>query len=310
MADRQACRRWSAARRSPSAYPPAWRASRPARSAAEGGGHFAGPPPRLDGHRGVEHVQIPGDGTGVHRLAQRPARPVPQQADDAGVARDAQFRRPRLQPGGVGQRPLRVAAQQRQPPGEQAVLQLQPPAENQVDLVLQDRQRLRQPRLRPLRIAGVQALLGQILQGGDGDLRGSLALRHLQRLGVVVERLLRRAQVAQHPAGEVHRAAAEARPRCAARPSCRCRPPRRRPRPRPSRRVRAPRSRRGRPARRPGRPGPARRARDAAQAWRPHPAGWPCRARWFPATGRFPAHRRDAPGHSRRRRAPPRPGPP
>jgi len=61
---------------------------------AEGGGYLAGPPPCLDGHRGVEQVQIRGDGTGVHGLSQRPARPVPQQAGDAGVARDAQFRRP------------------------------------------------------------------------------------------------------------------------------------------------------------------------------------------------------------------------
>ena len=89
------------------------------------------------------------------------------------------------------------------------MFQLQPPPENQV--TPQQRLRLRQPRLRGVRVAGLQALLGEILQGGDGDLRGALALRHLQRLGVAVERFGPGAQVAQHPAGEVHRAAREAR---------------------------------------------------------------------------------------------------
>ena len=87
------------------------------------------------------------------------------------------------------------------------MFQLQPPPENQV--TLQQRQCLRQLRLRAVVVAGLQALLGEILQGGDGDLRGALPARHLQRLGMAVERFGPGTQVAQHPAGEVHRAAGE-----------------------------------------------------------------------------------------------------
>jgi hypothetical protein len=57
-------------------------------------GHVAGPPPRLDGHRSIEQVQIRRDASSVHRLAQGQARPVPQQAGDARVARDAERCRP------------------------------------------------------------------------------------------------------------------------------------------------------------------------------------------------------------------------
>jgi hypothetical protein len=53
-------------------------------------GQVTGPPPRLDGHRSIEQVQIRRDAASVYRLAQGQARPVPQQAGDARVARDAE----------------------------------------------------------------------------------------------------------------------------------------------------------------------------------------------------------------------------
>ena len=76
---------------------------------------------------------------------------------------------------------------------------------------LQQRRGLRQPGLRAVRIAGLELLLGEVLQRGDGDVRGSLALPDLERLVVMVERLRPGAQVTQYPAGEVDRPAGEPR---------------------------------------------------------------------------------------------------
>ena len=132
-----------------------------------------------------------------------------QDAGHADVPRHPEHGRPRLQAGGRGQGRLRVAAQQRQPRGEQLVFELQPPAEDQV--AGQQGPCLRQPVLRAARIAGLHALLGQVFQRGDGDLHGALALPELQGLAVMIVGLIGRAETAQHPAGEVHRAAREPR---------------------------------------------------------------------------------------------------
>ena len=54
---------------------------------------------------------------------------------------------------------------------------------------MQQRGGLRQPGLCAVRVPLVQALLGQVLQGGDGDLGRALALPDLQRGGMPVGRL-------------------------------------------------------------------------------------------------------------------------
>jgi hypothetical protein len=52
-------------------------------------------------------------------------------------------------------------------------------------------------------------VLGQVLEGGDRHLRGPLPTSGFQCFAVVLVAFLRRAEVTQHPAGEVHRAPSE-----------------------------------------------------------------------------------------------------
>ena len=76
---------------------------------------------------------------------------------------------------------------------------------------MQQRRGLGQPGRRAVGVTGGQALLGQILQRGNGDFRGAVPLGHLEGLLVLVECFRPGTEVAQHPAGEVHRAAGEPR---------------------------------------------------------------------------------------------------
>jgi hypothetical protein len=104
---------------------------------------------------------------------------------------------------------LRFSSEQGQAPGDEAVLHFQPPPENQV--AAQQRQHLRQPRPRTVHVTSVHAPLGDVLQGGDAELHAPMMRRQFQRRAVLVECCLPGAQVAQHPASEVHRPAGEAR---------------------------------------------------------------------------------------------------
>jgi len=85
------------------------------------------------------------------------------------------------------------------------VLKLQPPSENQVALALQQCQGRCQPRLRTIRVPGIQAVFREILQCGDGDLRSPLASRYLQRLTMMLKRFLPGAQVAKFTARPANR---------------------------------------------------------------------------------------------------------
>src|SRR5690349_1346479 len=98
----------------------------------EVGGQIAGPPPRLDRRGAVEQVEVRGHRVRVGRAAERVAGPVREQPGDAGVPRHAQSGRLRLELAGLRQRLLAVAGQQRQAPGEQLVLEPEPPPEDQV----------------------------------------------------------------------------------------------------------------------------------------------------------------------------------
>jgi len=141
--------------------------------AGEISSHVAGPPPRLDGHAAIEQIQVRGHGAEFHRQAKGPARPVPQQAGDADIARHAQRGRARLQLAGSSQGRLCLPSRQRQAPADEQVLELQPPPEDQV--AVQQRPGLRKPRIRTIGVPDIQALFREILQRGDSYLRGPLA---------------------------------------------------------------------------------------------------------------------------------------
>ena len=188
---------------------PVGRDVQPGRDREIGGG-LAGPPPGLDGDRLLNQVQVGGDRVEVDRQAQGPAGTMGQDAGHADVAGHPEGGGPRFQLGRHGQGRLRVAAQQRQPPVHQLVLEPQPPAEDQV--AGQQGPGLGQPGPGAVRVAGLHALLGQVLQSGDGEFRDALAdLPQFQGLQVTIVRRAGHAEAAQHPAGEVDPPAPESR---------------------------------------------------------------------------------------------------
>ena len=134
---------------------------------------------------------------------------MPQQPGHADVAGDRQVLGPALELAGLPGGPVRLAAQQRQPCGQQPQLQVQPPAEHQV--TAQQVAGLRQPGGGAVRVAVLHALLGVVLERGDSDLRGAVPAADLQGRRVQVGRLRPGTQAAQHPAGEVHPAPREPR---------------------------------------------------------------------------------------------------
>ena len=158
-------------------------ASRAARSAArssqpvmpEGGAEVAGPPPGLDGDRAVQQVQVGLDRGGVGRQAERRAGPVRGQPGDAGVARHAERGRRARQLAGAGQR--RSAS-----PRSSASRALSSCCLN-ASRQPNTRSPVQQPRGLASRAAApsgspcVQAQLGEVLQGGDRELRGALPRR-------------------------------------------------------------------------------------------------------------------------------------
>jgi len=108
-----------------------------------------------------------------------------------GQRRNGQAVRARRQ-GRPGQ--FRLAADEGQPAGEELMLEPKPPAEDQVGA--EQRPGLGEPGRRGARVTGFQAVLGQVLARGDGDVGGPLAPARLQRLLVVVHCLRIGAQVA------------------------------------------------------------------------------------------------------------------
>src|SRR5579859_3102607 len=137
------------------------------------GGGLAGPPPGLHGDGCFYQVKVGGDRVEVDRQAQRPAGPVGQDPGHADVAGYAERGGRGVQPGRGAQGRPRVAAQQRQPGGEQPVLELEPPAEDQ--LAFLEGPGLIQVFPGRVLVAGLDALLGQVLPGGDGQLGDALA---------------------------------------------------------------------------------------------------------------------------------------
>ena len=96
------------------------------------GGEVPCPPPRFQGHRGIQQIQVGGDLCQVDREAKPVPGPVPQQPGDADITRHAKRAGPCLQVDGVRHGQLAVIAQQRQAAGHQVQFQPQPPAEYQV----------------------------------------------------------------------------------------------------------------------------------------------------------------------------------